>query len=344
MTPRLLRGWPLPEPAEDADKEERGRVLVVAGAPELPGAAVLAATAALRAGAGKLRIATVGSIAPFVALAVPEARVYSLPETNAGGIDPASAERLAELANGCQATLIGPGLLDTPAVQELLLGLLPRVEGTALVLDAEAMLAVAECHRELHALQTSAVLTPHAGEMARLLGIEKEEVRADSVATARRAAAHFGAVVALKGAETIIVEPDGGSWCNRSGNVGLATSGSGDTLSGIIAGLAARGADPAQAAAWGVYLHGSAGDRLAERVGPLGFLARELLAEIPSLMAELSRAPSGASRRSGAPVSSRSTDGITGPSQTAGREDRDGGNARGAARAVERAGASDSTE
>jgi len=98
----------------------------------------------------------------------------------------------------------------------------------------------------------------------------------------------------LKGAETHIAGPSGEVYCNRSGNVGLATSGSGDTLSGIIAGLAARGADALQAAVWGVYLHGSAGDRLARRVGPLGFLARELLAEIPAVMFALSRARRGA--------------------------------------------------
>ena len=296
LTPRLFRRWPLPQPAENSDKEGRGRVLVVAGAPELPGTAVLAATAALRAGAGKLRIATVGSIAPFVGIAVPEARVYALPELTSGGLDPAAADRLAELANGCQAALIGPGLADTEAVQALLLRLLPQIQDTALVLDAEAMIAAAGCHQELHTLRTCAVLTPHAGEMAGLLRMEKDAVAADPVRTAHRAAEHFRAVVALKGAETIIATRDGEVWCNRTGNVGLATSGSGDTLSGIIAGLAARGAEPAQAAAWGVYLHGSAGDRLAERVGPLGFLARELLAEIPALMAELGR-PARARRR-----------------------------------------------
>jgi hydroxyethylthiazole kinase-like uncharacterized protein yjeF len=262
---------------------------VVAGAPELPGTVVLAATAALRAGAGKLRIATVRSIAALVGIAVPEARVFGLPETEAGGIDPSAAEHLADLANGCQATLIGPGLVDTEAVRGVLGRLLPLVRGTALVLDAEGMMAVTACHQELHRLETCAILTPHAGEMAGLLGIEKEAVSDDRVGTARRASEHFRAVVALKGAETIVAAPDGGAWCNRRGNVGLATSGSGDTLSGIIAGLAARGADPAQATAWGVYLHASAGDRLAERVGPLGFLARELLAEIPSLLAELAR-------------------------------------------------------
>jgi len=288
VTPRLLRAWPLPLPSDDADKEGRGRVLVVAGAPELPGTAVLAATAALRAGAGKLRIATVGSIAAHVGIAVPEARVFALPETAGGAIDPDAAEQLAQLSNACQATLLGPGLVETETIRRLLVRLLPELRETVVVLDSEAMMAVGECHRELHALPTRAILTPHAGEMAGLLGIAKDDVLAEPVGTARRAADHFRAVIALKGAETVIASPGGEAWRNRSGNVGLATSGSGDTLSGIIAGLVARGADPAQATVWGVYLHGSAGDRLAERVGPLGFLARELLAEIPSLMAELS--------------------------------------------------------
>jgi ADP-dependent NAD(P)H-hydrate dehydratase len=299
LTPRTLRRWPLPQPADDADKEGRGRVLVVAGAPELMGAAVLAATAALRAGAGKLRIATVRSVAPYVALAVPEARVYALPETREGGLEPNAAEQLAELANGCRATLIGPGLVDAPAVEALLVRLLPAIDGTTLVLDSEAMMAVGGCHALLHRLATPAILTPHAGEMAGLLGIDKAEVEADRLGTARRAAEHFRAVVALKGAETLVVDPAGGAWSNRSGNVGLATSGSGDTLSGIVAGLAARGAEPARAAAWGVHLHGAAGDRLAERVGPLGYLARELLAEIPALMAALSPAPEARRRRAG---------------------------------------------
>jgi ADP-dependent NAD(P)H-hydrate dehydratase len=279
----------LPQPSDDADKEGRGRVLVVAGAPDLPGTAILAATAALRAGAGKLRIATVESIAPHVGIAVPEARVVALPETAGGAIDPAAAERLASLANECQATLIGPGLVEAETIQRLLADLVPRLRETVLVLDSEAMMASAGCQRELHGLPTCAILTPHAGEMAGLLGIEKASVQQDPIGTARRAADHFRAVIALKGAETVIVSPSGDVWGNRTGNVGLATSGSGDTLSGIIAGLAARGADPAQATVWGVYLHGAAGDRLAERIGPLGFLARELLAEIPALMAMLGR-------------------------------------------------------
>src|SRR3954471_4147761 len=122
VTPRLLRDWPLPQPSDDADKEGRGRVLVVAGAPDLPGTAILAATAALRAGAGKLRIATVASIAPHVGIAVPEARVVALAETECGAIAPDAAARLADLANDCQAALLGPGLADTDTIRALLRG------------------------------------------------------------------------------------------------------------------------------------------------------------------------------------------------------------------------------
>jgi hydroxyethylthiazole kinase-like uncharacterized protein yjeF len=289
VTPHLLQGWPLPSPSDDDDKEGRGRVLVAAGSPELPGTAILAATAALRAGAGKLRIATVASIAPHVGIAVPEARVVALAETERGAIAPDAAARLADLANDCQAALLGPGLADTDTIRALLRGLLPRLRDVTVILDSEAMMAAATCPDALRALPTRPILTPHAGEMAGMLGIAKDRVAADRIGTAREAAERFRAIVALKGAGTVIATPNGDIWSNRSGNVGLATSGSGDTLSGIIAGLAARGADPAQATVWGVYLHGAAGDGLAERLGPLGFLARELLAEIPVLMAELGR-------------------------------------------------------
>ncbi|MBC7910821.1 MAG: NAD(P)H-hydrate dehydratase [Pyrinomonadaceae bacterium] len=284
LSPRLLRGWPLPQPDEEADKDERGRVLVVGGALEMPGAVMLAATAALRAGAGKLQIATCRSIAQAVAVAIPEARVFALPETKKGGIAASAASLIAEHANKAQAVLIGPGMVDEGAVMRLMKGLLPRLKDATIVLDAGALSCFSEAPDWLHKSEVKMILTPHAGEMAGMLNVDVESLRRDPLAIARRAASEFKAVIALKGRETFIVAPDGEAYCNRAGNVGLATSGSGDTLSGIIAGLAARGADPLRAAAWGVHLHARAGDRLAKRVGRLGFLARELLAEIPSLM------------------------------------------------------------
>ncbi len=289
LTPRLLRGWPLPQPDEEADKDERGRVLVVGGAPEMPGAVMLAATAALRAGAGKLRIATGRSIAQAIAVAIPEARVFALPETKKGGIAASAAPLIAEYADKAQAVLIGPGLVDEGAVMRLMKGLLPRLKDTTMILDAGALSCFSEATDWLHKSEVKTILTPHAGEMAGMLKVDVESVRRDPLAVARRAASEFKAVIALKGRETFIVAPDGEAYCNRAGNVGLATSGSGDALSGIIAGLAARGADPLRAAAWGVYLHARAGDRLAKRLGRLGYLARELLAEIPSLLSGFDR-------------------------------------------------------
>jgi hydroxyethylthiazole kinase-like uncharacterized protein yjeF len=286
----LLRSTPLPRHGEDDDKDARGAVLVVAGCVEVPGAALLAGLAALRAGAGKLQLATPRSIAPGLALAVPEARVTGLPETGDGEIAPEAAERLAGRLGRCDALLLGPGMMDGEAASELAMRLLARStkDGPPFVLDAAAMHRMLESRDLLRqrGLVGRVVITPHAGEMATLLGIPREEVQADRLAAARRAAEALGVVVAMKGGCTFIVAPDGRAWSCGQGNVGLATSGSGDTLAGIIAGLLARGATPVEATLWGVFLHGEAGARLARRQGPVGFLARELLAEIPAIMAE----------------------------------------------------------
>lgn len=286
LTPKLLRGWPLPQPDEEGDKEERGRVLVVGGAAEMPGAVMLAATATLRAGAGKLRIATCRSIAQAIGVAIPESRVVSLPETKRGAISAAAASLVAAQAKEVQSVLIGPGMIDEHAVLSLTRKVYPHLNGMTVTLDAAALACFADAP-DLNNSETNTILTPHGGEMASMLNIDVEEVKSNPLEVARHAANKFQSVIALKGRETFIVAPDGEAYLNRAGNVGLATSGSGDTLSGIIAGLAARGADPLQSAAWGVYLHARAGDRLAKRIGRLGFLARELLDEIPSLMSEL---------------------------------------------------------
>jgi ADP-dependent NAD(P)H-hydrate dehydratase len=290
LSPALLRRMPLPQPDEEGDKDERGRVLVVGGATEMPGAIILAATAALRAGAGKLQIATCRSMAQSVAVAVPEARVFALPETRAGAIAVSAADEIIKRAGEVNAVLIGPGMIDDDAVARLVQKVLPRIGKATIILDAAALSCFTESPECLHNLNCKAVLTPHAGEMAKMLGVSKSAVTSDPLATAREAARRFRAVVALKGAETHIAAHNVSKiYCNRTGNVGLATSGSGDTLSGIISGLAARGATPVQAAVWGVYLHARAGDELAKRVGRLGYLARELLAEVPALMSELER-------------------------------------------------------
>lgn len=288
VTPALLRSMPLSHPGEDGDKEERGRALAIAGSTMVPGGALLAGIGVLRAGAGKLQIATVASLAPQLGIAVPEAMVIGLPETEAGGIAPEAAESLVERCNRCDAVLIGPGMLDPPATVALTARLMERLSGPSMVLDAGALEALGDGRSLPRHLAGCAVLTPHAGEMAALLGIAKAEVAADPLGAARTAAARLQAVIALKGSRTHVVTPSGDAWVYEDGCVGLATSGSGDTLAGIVAGLLARGTPPTAAAVWGVYLHGEAGNRLARRLGPLGYLARELLAEVPVAMAEAS--------------------------------------------------------
>jgi hydroxyethylthiazole kinase-like uncharacterized protein yjeF len=287
VTEELLRDMPLPRHQEGEDKDERGRVLVVAGSVEVPGGALLAGLGALRAGAGKVRIATCRSVAIPLAVAMPEARVVGLEETSAGGIAPQEAQNLAARLAQADAALIGPGMVDSRAAAALTATLLNRTAdtGVPIVLDAAALLGVRGGSPPGHAGRL--VVTPHAGEMATLLGLEREAVLADRLAAARRAAAKLQAVVAMKGGSTFVVSPDGQAWSCDRGNVGLATSGSGDTLAGIIVGLLARGAPPLEATLWGVFLHGEAGARLARRQGLVGFLARELLAEVPPIMAGL---------------------------------------------------------
>ena len=280
----VLRDWPLSQP-EEGDKEERGRVVIVAGCAEIPGAGVLAAIAALRAGAGKVTIATPASIADRMAFAVPESRVIALEETADGCIAASAAHALEDLADKADALLVGPGLAYGNATEALTLALLSIFKHTRIVLDAAAM-DVAMHSRGLR-FSAPVLLTPHAGEMAKLTGLDKDAIVANPRSTALDASKRWYAFVALKNAITHIAAPDGRLWCHDGGNSGLATSGSGDVLAGIIAGLVARGADLEQAAAWGVALHARAGERLAGRVGPLGYLARELPAEVPAIMAAL---------------------------------------------------------
>ncbi len=285
----LLRAWSLPMPSANGDKEERGRVLVVGGSSEMPGAVILAATAALRAGAGKLTIATGASVAQLVALAIPESRVIGLPETAERGMTLEGADVLAELASKIDAVLIGPGMQDEPATCAFVQALLPLLGQAHVVLDACAMAVVCAPLPARPAAMPQMLLTPHAGEMAHLTGSDKHSIEADPCKAAHTAAQRWQATVALKGASTFVASPDGRLWQHDGGNIGLAISGSGDTLAGIIAGLAARGATLEQAAAWGVALHARAGDLLAARFGQLGYLAREIAAEVPALMQVLGR-------------------------------------------------------
>ncbi len=267
VTAAVLRDWPLPQP--DGAKSSRGRVLVAGGSPSTPGAVMLAGLAALRVGAGVLGLAVAEPVAPAVAAAVPEASVTGL-------ADAASA------LTGCDAVLVGPGIDEPAAARTLVHRVLDGVDGsTALVIDAFA-LGVLPTIGRAGELAERTVLTPNSAEAEHLLEVDDLGDR-DPRTTASDIAERYKSVVSFQGH---IVAPDGRRWTVPTGHPGLGTSGSGDVLAGAVAGLLARGADPAQAACWATFLHATAGDRLAAQVGRLGFLARELVAQLPLVIVE----------------------------------------------------------
>ena len=280
----LLGRFPLPHISEDSDKEDRGRLLVIAGSRELAGAALLAGIAGLRAGAGKLQIATAESNVVPLSVAVPEARVIGCEETEDGCLAASAIPALLGWAEGAQAIAIGCGLESGPTLEQLLDALLASGLDRPLVLDAAVLGCLAPRAELLRDWKGGAVLLPHAREMAALLECEPEAVAEDPLGCARKAAERFGAVALVKGRYSFIAAPDGTAFRFEGGGVGLATSGSGDVLAGIVGGLCARGADPLTATLWGVWLHGEAGRILTKEVGRLGFLARELPDLIPRLM------------------------------------------------------------
>lgn len=303
VTPSLLRGWPLPSAGED--KYSRGAVLVIGGARTTPGAAMLAGCSALRAGAGRLTLAVAESVAVQLAVALPEAGVIGLPETPEGSVRPTGLERIADELFSADAVLIGPGLDDIGLTEELLRALLERdsdgSSGTGsgtgdatIILDAYALGCLPKLVDTLEPWKGRLILTPNPEEAGILLGRDVEELDADVKSIADR----YQAVVSCQG---LIARPGVGAageaageapedtelWEITTGSGGLGTSGSGDVLAGAIAGLRARGTSDAQAACWGTHLHAAAADRLASRLGPLGFLAGELADEVPALMLEL---------------------------------------------------------
>ncbi|MDI6029242.1 NAD(P)H-hydrate dehydratase [Corticibacterium sp. UT-5YL-CI-8] len=282
----LLKRNPLPWP-EGGSKENRGRVAIIGGSRDLSGAVFLAGVAALRAGAGKLQIATAESRAGHFATALPEALVTGLRETETGALCQSNGAMLASRLQGSDAILVGPGMLETEDTRTLVKQLATNLANTPFVFDAGALDGITA--GSLFAGRTLPVLTPHAGEMANLLGIDRETIESRPAEIAVTVARDLNAVVVLKGAETYIADPVGTVWFYKGGGVGLGTSGSGDVLAGIVAGLLARGATPVEASFWAVYLHGEAGAELAKTIGPLGFLAREIADGIPRLMGQFPR-------------------------------------------------------
>lgn len=284
VTAETLRDWPLPRP--DSEKHRRGVALVVAGSTSTPGAALLAGEAALRVGCGKLKVATVSPVSAQLGVAIPESRVYGFDHGEAGDLATGGAADIAGIARAADATLVGTGFVDPDAAEAFCHELVPQLRGP-LVLDALASAYVGRRRADLDLSTQPCVLTFNRSELAHVLETEEEKVEREPETAVSKLVAEVGAVVVLGAEVKVIGTPEGVTYVVPAGPPGLAVSGSGDVQAGLVTGLLARGATPAQAGVWGAWLHRTAGDRLAERVGRLGLLAREVAVEVPALLDDL---------------------------------------------------------
>jgi len=287
----LLGPWTvvgaLPPREADTHKGTYGHVLVLAGAPGKSGAAVLAARASLRAGAGLTTIASPAASLVGVVAAAPEVMTEPLEERNGGwSFSTSDTSRLLRALDGKSAIVYGPGIGTTPATRSLTEWLLGGAS-LPLVIDADGLNCLAGHIGWLGSRRAPVILTPHPGEMARLLGCTTEAVQSDRVGCARKLATEQGVVVVLKGARTLIASPSGTVAINPTGNPGMASGGMGDALSGMIGALLAQGAPPEEAAEAAVYWHGYAADRVAERRGSTGLTAGDVIEELPPALRDL---------------------------------------------------------
>ncbi|MCL4523367.1 MAG: NAD(P)H-hydrate dehydratase, partial [Acidobacteria bacterium] len=271
-------------------KGDYGHALIIAGSRGKTGAAVLSAMGALRAGAGLVTVATPERVLPIVASHVPEMMTEPLAGTDADTISMRGLDygRLAEIARGKNALALGPGLGTHPETQQFVRAVLRESE-LPVILDADGLNAFAGRAEELRERKAPLAVTPHPGEMARLLGCTTAQVQADRLKIALQAAAQWNATVVLKGYHTIIAAPDGRAFINSTGNPGMATGGTGDVLTGMLAGLTAQftTAQWERVLGLGVYLHGRAGDLAAEQFGEASLIATDLVATIPRAWREL---------------------------------------------------------
>ncbi len=274
---------PLPPRAGDANKGAFGRVLVIAGSRGMSGAAVLCGSSALRGGAGLVRVATPQAIRPEVAVGNPCYMTTPLQEDDVGQVGRTAIPELLSMAEASDVVALGPGLGRGPEVTDVVTALLATVD-RPLVLDADGLNAIGQNHAALKS-DASRILTPHPGEFARLTGHDIKTVQASRRESASQYAKANGVVLVLKGQGTIVT--DGHQiYQNTSGNPGMATGGAGDVLTGVIAALLGQGLEPFAAAQLGVYLHGRAGDLVAQELGEAGMIASDLLSRLPLAIRE----------------------------------------------------------
>lgn len=285
-TDRLLFNKAVFNRPDDSNKGTLGSLLCICGSYGMAGAAIMAGKAALRCGIGLLKIAVPKSIYPVCATNILESVYYPLEETSNGVISSKNTDFLLEMCEKSSAVVIGCGLSVCDDTKNLVQSVITNCE-KPLVIDADALNCICNKPEILKNLKAPAIITPHPGEMARLLHSTPKTVNSNRENTAIDFAKKFGVVTVLKGAGTIIASPDGEVYINHTGNSGMATGGSGDVLSGIIGSLLAQGAAPINAAAAGVFLHGTIGDLAAEKLGKISMLPTDMIDMIPAAYLKL---------------------------------------------------------
>lgn len=285
-TDRLLFNKAVFNRPDDSNKGTLGSLLCICGSYGMAGAAIMAGKAALRCGIGLLKIAVPKSIYPVCATNILESVYYPLEETSNGVISSKNTDFLLEMCEKSSAVVIGCGLSVCDDTKNLVQSVITNCE-KPLVIDADALNCICNKPEILKNLKVPAIITPHPGEMARLLHSTPKTVNSNRENTAIDFAKKFGVVTVLKGAGTIIASPDGEVYINHTGNSGMATGGSGDVLSGIIGSLLAQGASPINAAAAGVFLHGTIGDFAAKKLGKISMLPTDMIDMIPTAYLKL---------------------------------------------------------
>jgi hydroxyethylthiazole kinase-like uncharacterized protein yjeF len=271
----------LPSRPPNSNKGTFGKVLVAAGSINYSGAAYLACSGAMRAGAGLVTLATAESLQPILAAKLTEATYLPLPESRPGIIAAGAIKVITDNCKQYNTLLAGCGLGQDPGTVEFVASLIGESELPNLIIDADGLNAIAGITEWWNKLKDDAVLTPHPGEMSRLSGLNISEIQSDRINITRRFAAEWRKTVVLKGAYSVIATADGRCRVSPYANPGLASAGTGDVLAGIIAGLSAQGLTPFDAAALGVYLHGRTGEMVREILGDTGMIASDLLTALP---------------------------------------------------------------
>jgi len=278
----------LPERPPDGHKGTFGSVLIVGGSPGMTGAPVMASRAAMRSGVGLVYCVTPEQIDPLVTVRLLEELTIALPSEDGRHFDVRSLPMLISRAAQMDAIAIGPGIGRAPGTQQFVRKAVEELE-LPMVIDADALNALGGHLDVLHGRKAPTVLTPHPGEMSRLIGQSTQQIQENRIGAARNLAVNFSVVVVLKGAQTVVAEPDGGVYINPTGNTGLAKGGSGDVLTGLIAGLAAQTGKVLPATLCGVFLHGLAADLAADTIPPRGMIPSDVIEHIPKAFEALMR-------------------------------------------------------